>query len=174
VAPLGLRLRSRVAVAYAPAAWAGIALPQPVRVGIGVEGILPAELYQLPDDGGARTMSSVDGRVMAAWAPGPLELGGTAGVSRRVLSDPTHPAPDPFVMGTVGGLVAWRVTLPRAATLRFAASVEHDLAPTDLWYPVDNPAGRLPPLSAGLTMAVSGGDGSLRRARSTAERGSPR
>jgi hypothetical protein len=169
-----LRLRSRVAATYAPSAWAGIALPQPVRLGLGVEGILPAELYQLPDEGGARTMSSVDGRVMAAWAPGPLELGGTAGLSRRVLSDPTHAAPDPSVIGVVGVLAGWRVTLPRAATLRFAASVEHDLAPIDLWYPVDNPAGRLPPVSASLTMAVSGGDGSLRRARSTAERGSPR
>jgi hypothetical protein len=168
VAPLGLRLRSRVGVSWAPSGWLGVALPQPVRLGLGVEGVLPGELQQLPDEGGNRTMASVEGRALAAWAPGPFELGATAGVSRRTVNDPTDDEPAPAVIGVVGGLAGVRVTVPRLATLRFAAQVERDLTPTDLEYPVGVPAGRLPPLSANLSIAWTGGDGSLRRVRSTA------
>jgi hypothetical protein len=119
-------------------------------------------------------MSSVDGRALAAWTPGPFELGATGGVSRRAVRDPTGAEPDPTWIGVVGGTVAYRLTVPRLATLRFAALVERDLTAVDLWYPTDVPAGRVPPVSANLSVAWSGGDGSLRRSRSTAGPARPR
>ncbi len=164
---LGLRVRSEVGPTPVVSGWAGwIPFGLPVRVGGGLElAPFPAALNQLPDDDGARRMSAYDGKVLAAWSPGLLELGGTFGLSARLFSDPTAAPPPAALIPTAGALAAWR---SRIVPIRLAATGEYDLAGTDLFYPEDTPAGRLPRFSLGLSFSIWGGDGSLSGDRSTA------
>jgi len=167
---LGLRLRSQVGTTPLISGWAGwIPFGLPVRVGAGLElAPVPAPLFQLPDDGGARRMSTYDGKLLAAWSPGPLELGATTGLSARISTDPTASAPPPWWVPTVGAVLAGRVRLWGRVPIRFAATGDYDLAGTDLYYPEDTAAGRLPRFSLGLSVSVWSGDGSLSAHGSTA------
>jgi len=145
--------------------WAGwIPFGLPVRVGGGVElAPLPAVMEQFPDEGGARRMSSYDGKLLAAWCPAWLELGATTGLSYRVLTDPTASPPPPAWIPTVGVLLAGRMSF-----FRVAVSGDYDIAGHDLYYPETTPAGRLPRYSLGVTASVWTGDGSLSKRGSTA------
>jgi hypothetical protein len=150
--------------------WGGwIPFALPLRVGAGLElAPVPAPLYQIPDVDGPRRMSTYDLKGLAAFCPGPFELGGTIGGSLRITSDPTASPPPPGLIPTAGVVVALRAQQLTGFPLRFALIGDVDLAPTDLYYPADTPAGRLPRGSAGFSISYWTGDGSLSRRESTA------
>ncbi|MEQ1568362.1 MAG: hypothetical protein ABMA64_22185, partial [Myxococcota bacterium] len=140
-----LRVRPELRTTAAAGAWGGIAIAHRLRLGAGLEGALPAGLVAWE---GAYRLAMVDARALAAWSPGPWELGVTGGASVRAIVE-TPPAQ---VSPVAGAVLARRFPIG-ADAVRLSLLVEADLDRTGFDDPRDELGPTLlPPISAELAL----------------------